>query len=114
MELLISILIGVLFAAGIYMILDRRLLRIAIGTGLISHGVLLFLITAGSLKRGASPILIDGIPTYVDPVPQALILTAIVINFATTAFCLVLAYRMKQDLGTDDMEELRGEVKAHD
>lgn len=114
MELLVSLLIGFLFAVGTYMILDRRLLRVAMGTSLISHGVLLFLITAGNLKRGASPIIIDGITSYVDPVPQALILTAIVINFATTAFCLVLAYKLYQGVGKDDLEELRGEVKAHD
>jgi len=114
MELLVSILIGFLFAVGIYMVLERRLLRVAMGASLISHGVLLFLITAGALKRGASPILIDGIATYVDPVPQALILTAIVINFATTAFCLVLAYKTYHGLGTDDLEELRGEVEKHD
>jgi multicomponent Na+:H+ antiporter subunit C len=112
MELIAAILIAILFAVGIYMILERRLLRVVLGTCLMSHGVLLFLITAGNLKRGLSPI-IEGetLPpeAYVDPVPQALILTAIVIGFATTAFALVLAYKMRARLGTDDLEQLRHE-----
>lgn len=110
MELVTAILIGVLFTVGTYLILERRLLRVVFGTSLISHGVLLFLITSGSLKRGISPIHVEGTPAdavFVDPVPQALILTAIVISFATTAFALVLSYKMYNKLGTDDLEQLR-------
>ena len=112
MELVTAILIGILFTVGTYLILERRLLRVVFGTALMSHGVLLFLITSGSLKRGLSPILIEGAgadAVYVDPVPQALILTAIVIGFATTAFALVLSYKTYRKLGTDDLEQLRGE-----
>jgi multicomponent Na+:H+ antiporter subunit C len=111
MELLVAILIGFLFSVGTYLILERRLLRVVMGTALISHGVLLFLITAGSLKRGLSPIIGEGTESsgpFVDPVPQALILTAIVISFATTAFALALAFKMYRELGTDDLERLRG------
>lgn len=110
MELLISILTGILFAAGIYLILSRRLLPVILGTNLLTYSALLFLITSGKLKRGNPPILTEGITNYnyVDPLPQALILTAIVINFAVTAYCLVLAYRTYQDTGTDDLENLRG------
>ena len=110
MELLIAILIGILFACGIYLLLARRLLPIILGTNLLTYGALLFLITSGKLKRGNPPILTQGITNYnyVDPLPQALILTAIVINFAVTAYCLVLAYRTYQDTGTDDVEKLRG------
>jgi multicomponent Na+:H+ antiporter subunit C len=110
MELVIAILIAVLFGTGIYMILERRLMRVVLGTCLVSHGTLLFLITAGRLKRGISPIILDAAEpasAYVDPVPQALILTAIVIGFATTAFALVLAYKMYGKLGTDDLDKLR-------
>ncbi|MDR3072304.1 MAG: Na(+)/H(+) antiporter subunit C [Clostridiales Family XIII bacterium] len=114
MELIIAILIGFLFAAGAYLILERRLLRVVMGASLMSHGVLLFLITAGSLKRGLAPILVEGGEEYVDAVPQALILTAIVISFATTAFSLVLAYKIYHRGGKDDLEKLRGEVDAHD
>jgi multicomponent Na+:H+ antiporter subunit C len=115
MELVISILIGFLFAVGTYLILGRRLLRVVMGASLMSHGVLLFLITAGSLKRGGSPIIVEGVEEYVDPVPQALILTAIVISFATTAFSLVLAYKIYHRMGKDDLEKLRGvEEEKHD
>lgn len=108
MELLIAILVGVLFATGTYLMLARRLLPVILGTNLMTYGALLFLITAGRLKQGNPPILMAGVQHYVDALPQAMILTAIVINFAVTAFCLVLAYRTYQDTGRDDIESLRG------
>ena len=115
MELLISILIGILFAIGTYMMLSRKLLRIIIGSAFMSHGTLLMLMPVGKLKRGAPPIVVEGVenPVYVDPIPQALILTAIVIGFATTAFALVLAYRCYQELGVDDTEQMRGSFDEH-
>jgi len=103
-----AIVIGVLFATGTYLILARSLLRIVFGTCMLTHATLLYLITAGKLKRGAAPILESGITTYVDPLPQALILTAIVIGFGVTAFIIVLAYRAYQTLGSDDTEDYRG------
>ena len=60
MELLISILIGILFAIGTYMMLSRKLLRIIIGSAFMSHGTLLMLMTVGKLKRGAPPIVVNG------------------------------------------------------
>ena len=109
MELMISLVIGVLFAVGVYLVLSRRFFRIILGTALISHGTLLMLMTVGKLKRGMAPILQEGVNFgYVDPIPQALILTAIVIGFATTAFALVLAYRSYQELGSDDTDQMRG------
>jgi len=108
MELLIALLIGILFSAGTYMILSRRLLRIVFGTSLLSNGTLLFLMTSGKLQRGESPILGKLSATYADPLPQAMILTAIVISFATTAFCLVLAYRTFQEMESDDVDDLLG------
>ncbi|HLR14630.1 MAG TPA: Na(+)/H(+) antiporter subunit C [Bacillota bacterium] len=108
MEIIISILAGVLFAVGIYNMLQKQLLRIAIGTGLISHGAHLFILTMGELKRGAPPIIKDGITSYTDPLPQALILTSIVISFGVTSVVLVLAYRTITENKTDNMEQLRG------
>lgn len=108
MEIIISILAGVLFAVGIYNMLQKQLLRIAIGTGLISHGAHLFILTMGELKRGAPPIIKDGITSYADPLPQALILTSIVISFGVTSVVLVLAYRTITENKTDNMEQLRG------
>lgn len=98
--------IGVLFAVGLYQMLSRSLLRVVVGTVLISHGSLLMLIVSGGLKRGEAPVL-TGASAYTDPLPQALILTAIVIGFATTALVLALAFRAYQARGTDDPEVLR-------
>ncbi|RXZ84510.1 Na(+)/H(+) antiporter subunit C [Paenibacillaceae bacterium] len=108
MEILVSVTVGVLFAIGTYMILSRNLVRIILGTSLMTHGAHLLLMTMGGLKRGAAPLLSEGAEAFVDPLPQALILTSIVINFGITAFFLVLAYRTYQEIGTDDMERLRG------
>ncbi|WP_085508939.1 Na(+)/H(+) antiporter subunit C [Thalassobacillus devorans] len=108
MEIIMSILAGLLFATGVYNLLQKQLLRIAIGTALISHGAHLFILTMGGLKGGAPPILVEGIEQYTDPLPQALILTSIVISFGVTSFLVVLAYRASEVNGTDNIEELRG------
>ncbi|MEH7338719.1 Na(+)/H(+) antiporter subunit C [Priestia megaterium] len=108
MEILMSIVAGILFTAAVYLMLSRSLLRIIIGTGLLSHGVYLLILTMGGLKGGSVPLLGEKASSYTDPLPQALILTAIVISFGVTSFFLVLAYRAYQELGTDDMDKLRG------
>ena len=108
MEILMSILIGFLFMAAVYLILSRSLLRIIIGTGLLSHGTHLLLLTMGGLSGESAPVLADGVTDYADPLPQALILTAIVISFGVTAFSLVLAYRTYKEIGTDNMELMKG------
>jgi multicomponent Na+:H+ antiporter subunit C len=108
MEVLMAIVVGLIFAAGTYMLLSRTLLRILFGTMLLSHGALLLLITMGKLKRGEAPVLREGALAYTDPLPQALILTAIVIGFAVTALVIVLSFRAYQVLGKDDTENLRG------
>ncbi|HBL4745580.1 TPA: Na(+)/H(+) antiporter subunit C [Listeria monocytogenes] len=109
MELLMSILIGLIFAAAVYLILSKSLLRIIIGTAVLSHGVNLLVLTMGGLKKGRVPILgTPGAGTYNDPLPQALILTAIVISFGVTAFFLVLAYRAYQELDSGSVSKTRG------
>ncbi|MFF2459283.1 Na(+)/H(+) antiporter subunit C [Peribacillus simplex] len=108
MELLMAIVIGILFMCATYLMLSKSILRIIIGTGLLSHGAHLLILTMGGLKGGSVPLLSDEASSYVDPLPQALILTAIVISFGVTSFLLVLAYRTYQELGTDDMDEMRG------
>lgn len=108
MEILMAIVIGVLFMTATYLILSKSLLRIIVGTGLLSHGAHLLILTMGGLKRGAAPLLGENAEQYTDPLPQALILTAIVISFGVTAFLLVLAYRSYQELGTDNLEQMRG------
>ncbi|MHC0039021.1 Na(+)/H(+) antiporter subunit C [Pseudoneobacillus sp. C159] len=108
MEILMAIVVGILFMTATYLMLSKSLLRIIIGTGLLSHGAHLLILTMGGLKRGAAPLLGEHASSFVDPLPQALILTAIVISFGVTSFFLVLAYRAYQELGTDDMNRLRG------
>lgn len=109
MEILMIILSGILIAASIYLILSHSLLRIIIGTGLLTHAVNLLLLTMGGLKEGAVPIYDKQLERYVDPIPQALILTAIVISFAITAFFLVLAFRSYKELGTDNLSMMKGD-----
>ena len=108
MEVLMAIAIGLVFSAGTYMILNRTLLRILFGTMLLTHGSLLLLITMGKLKRGEAPVLREGAVAYADPLPQALILTAIVIGFAVTALIIVLSFRTFQVMGKNDTEDFRG------
>ena len=107
METLMAIIIGILFTIGVYLVLSKSLLRIIFGTSVIAHGTHLLIITMGGLKTGGPPLLDGRAVSYTDPLPQALILTAIVINFATTAFLLVLAYRAYSALGTENMDHLR-------
>lgn len=108
MEIFMSVLIGFLFASAVYLMLSKSLLRIIIGTGLLSHGAHLMLLTMAGLKKGTVPLLGEQAKAYTDPIPQALILTAIVISFGVTAFFLVLAYRAYQELGTDNIDKMRG------
>ena len=91
--------------AAVYLMLSKSLLRIIIGTGLLSHGAHLFILTMGGLKEELLHFLGENVTAYTDPIPQALILTAIVISFGVTAFFLYLAYRSYQELGTDNMKK---------
>ncbi len=103
-----AIVIGILFMAAVYLILSRSLLKIILGTGLLSHGAHLLLLTMGGLGGTSPPVLADGVTDYADPLPQALILTAIVISFGVTAFILVLAYRSYAEHKTDNMNLMKG------
>ncbi|MCW3791879.1 Na(+)/H(+) antiporter subunit C [Paenibacillus sp. LS1] len=108
MEILMCVAVGILFAVAVFLILSRSLLRIVLGMSILTHGVHLLLITMSRLKTGSPPLLGEMAERYVDPLPQALILTSIVINFGLTAFFFVLSYRSYLKLKTDDMEEVRG------
>jgi multicomponent Na+:H+ antiporter subunit C len=94
-----------LFALGTYLVLQRKLSRIIIGLGLLTHGANVLLITAG--RRGDPPIIGVGEERFADPMPQALALTAIVITFGVTSLLLALAYRSWM-LTSDD--EVRDDV----
>ncbi len=113
MELWLTLAIGVLFATGTYLVLRRSLLKVVIGFSLISHGTNLLLLTTGKLKRGQVPILLEGYQgLYTDPLPQALILTAIVIGFAVQGFLLTLLVVTWRRGGTLDLKELAAELPA--
>lgn len=103
METVMIILSGVLVTVATYLILSKSLIRLILGTAILSHAVHLLLITMGGLKVGSVPILGEGTEKYTDALPQALILTAIVISFAVTAFFLVLAYRTRQEAHRDHL-----------
>lgn len=109
METFIIIISGVLFTIATYLILNKNLLRIILGLTLFSHATHLMLMAINGLKKGAAPLLGEHAESYTDPIPQALILTSIVISFALTALLLVLGYRTYIELGTDNMRKLKGE-----
>lgn len=103
MSIALVVLIGVLFATGTYSMMHRSLTRIVVGVGLIGNGVNLLLVVAGS-RPGVPPI-VGKLTGSTDPIPQALVLTAIVIGFALQAFLLALAWRSWTLDGNDDVED---------
>ena len=110
MEILYALASGILYAAGIYLMLSRRLAQLIIGLSLLSQGTNLLIFAAGGLTRAHPPVVPEGsqrlMEPYADPVPQALVLTAIVIGFGVLAFALVLAHRVHVTAGTDDVDEV--------
>lgn len=111
MALILAFTIGGLYAAAIYMLLRRSLVKVLIGLSLLTHGANLLIFMARDLTRARPPVVPVGAAElaapYADPVPQALILTSIVISFGVTAFALALAYRTYQAVGTDDLDQLQ-------
>ena len=98
MEALFATTLGLLTASGVYLLLRARTFPVVLGLTLISYAVNLFLFAMGRLAGDAA--VLGSTTTYADPVPQALVLTAIVIGFAMTAFVIVLALRGIGDLGS--------------
>lgn len=103
MELLFSVLVGLLTACGVYLMLRARTFPVVVGLTLLSYAVNLFLFSMGRLVENA-PAVIGKAERYADPLPQALVLTAIVIGFAMTAFVVILALRVRGELGTDHVD----------
>lgn len=103
MSAALIILIGVLFASGTFLILQRSLTRIILGVGMLANGVNILILGIGS-RSGEAPI-IGREDEFTDPVPQALVLTAIVIGFGITAFLLALAWRGWTIDGNDAVED---------
>ena len=94
MEVVIAVAIGVLGGSGVWLVLRPRTFQVIMGLALLAYAVNLFIFSMGSLSVGKEPIIKPGVPAdllnYTDPMPQALVLTAIVISFATTALFLVV------------------------
>lgn len=111
MEVLLAGTVGLLFACGLYMLLRRSLFKVVIGLVLLAHSANLLIFTAAGIKEGAPPLVPESMAAppagSADPLPQALILTAIVISFGLTAFQLVLFQRTYAELGTDDLDKMR-------
>ena len=110
MAVWLAAVVGALYAAGVYLLLRRDLFRLVLGLVLLSHGANLLIFTAGGLTRAEPPVVSAdpaAPPPPTDPLPQALILTAIVISFGVLAFTLVLFHRGDVVIGTNDPDALR-------
>ncbi len=104
MELLVASGIGVLVACGVYLLLRARTYPVVLGLTLLSYGVNLFIFVMGRLASGRPPVIDTQATAYTDPLPQALVLTAIVIGFGMTAFSVVLAVRARAETGSDHVD----------
>ena len=103
MEAVVAIAIGVLTACGVFLILRSRTFPVVLGLTLLSYAVNLFLFASGRLRLDAPPLIRAG-AAYTDPLPQALVLTAIVIGFGMTAYLLMLALRALAESGDDHVD----------
>lgn len=114
MHVALAITIGIIYAAGLYMMLRRSIVKLLIGLALLSHGSNLLIFTAAGLLRGSPPLLDPGQEQmegpHTDPLPPALVLTAIVISFAILAFAAVLVKRVYEVSG-DDLTTMRASEK---
>jgi multicomponent K+:H+ antiporter subunit C len=104
MELLMACSIGVLVAAGTWLLLRPHTFTVMLGLTLLSYAVNLFIFSMGRLATGAPPLIAEGVERYADPLPQALVLTAIVISFGMTALLLALAVRLRLATGSDHVD----------
>lgn len=111
MEGFMSVIVGIFFTVAVYLMLSRYIIRMLLGVAILGNAVNLLLFISGRLTREVPPIIGPGQDVLsagaANPLPQALILTAIVISFSFFAFLLVLAYRTYQDLKTDDTDQMR-------
>ncbi|BAU58449.1 Na+/H+ antiporter subunit C [Halorhodospira halochloris] len=111
MEPLMAVLVGIMFAAAVYMMLRRSIVKLIIGLILLSNAANLLFFTAAGLTRGAPPLIpLDAegpVGAVADPLPQALILTAIVIAFGVLSFALVLINKAYQVVQADDLDQMK-------
>ena len=111
MTFLLAVLVGVLYAGAIYMMMRRSLVKLIVGLGLLAHGINLLVFFSGTFRRGKPPLIPQGAASaslleVSDPLPQALVLTAIVISFGLMAFAIALLRRTIAATRTDDVDDL--------
>jgi multicomponent K+:H+ antiporter subunit C len=104
MEALIATALGVITASGVFLLLRGRTFPVILGLSLLSYAVNLFIFVMGRLAFDAPPIVAEGAVGYADPLPQALVLTAIVIGFGMTGYLVELAIRARHETGTDHVD----------
>ncbi|RTR03810.1 Na+/H+ antiporter subunit C [Halomonas nitroreducens] len=111
MEPVLAVTIGILFAAAIYMMLRRSIVKLVIGLMLLSNAANLLVFVTAGLTRDAPPLVPPGMSmpagVVADPLPQALVLTAIVISFGVLSFAVVLVHRAWEVVRTDDLDQLK-------
>jgi multicomponent Na+:H+ antiporter subunit C len=111
MEPVLAFVVGGLYTASLYLMLRRSIVKLIIGLVLLSHAANLLIFTTSGLIRGQPPLIpleaTELTGSFADPLPQALILTAIVIGFGVQAFSLVLIKRVYQTVGTDDLDKMK-------
>ena len=112
MELLLSSALGIVTACGIYLILRGRTFSVVLGLSLLGYAVNLFIFAMGRLTTAAPPVIVDQAVAYADPLPQALVLTAIVIGFGMTGFIVELALRTRHDTKSDHVDGQEPDQKA--
>lgn len=110
MTTVLAVVAGLLFAAGIYLMLRRSLVKLALGLSLLANAANLVIFVSAGLTRAEPPLIAEGATrpegVVADPLPQAMVLTAIVIGFGVLAFTLALMHRVYQEMGSDDLDDL--------
>ena len=111
MELALAAFIGLLYACGVYLLLRRSLVKVILGVFVLSNATNLIIFLAGGIKRSGIGFIPEGVEninpeTISDPIPQALVLTSIVIGLGISAYILALKYRYFEETGTHDLDQL--------
>lgn len=112
MELMLASAVGVLTAAGVYLVLRQRTFPVILGLTLLSYAVNLFIFASGRLVINAPPILLDAAEAYTDPLTQALVLTAIVISFGMTAVIVMMSLAAFLETGNDQIDTGRSSASG--
>lgn len=114
MEVLVASVVGILAAAGLYLVFRLRTFPVILGVSLLTYAVNIFLFASGRITINAPPILQDGVQTYTDPLPQALVLTAIVISFGMTAVIVMISLGSYLGSNTDQVNDNRRRTDEED